>query len=66
MMEGVCGGPKHVLGTEHLEAEHLRIKDRAMLHFRSKRKMGGDEFSERYKDRLEEVVVWALFDFLFE
>jgi len=56
MMEGVCGGAKPFLGTDHLDAEHQRIKDRAMLHFRSKRKMGGDEFSERYRDKLEEVL----------
>lgn len=57
LMEGVCGGAKPFLGTEHLEAEHLRIKDKSMLHFRSKRKMGGDEFSERYREKLESVSI---------
>ncbi|XP_065352608.1 atlastin isoform X1 [Cloeon dipterum] len=53
LMEGVCGGAKPFLSSEHLEAEHLRIKEKSMGHFSSKRKMGGDEFSQIYKERLE-------------
>ncbi|XP_059480337.1 atlastin isoform X2 [Neocloeon triangulifer] len=56
MMEGVCGGAKPFLGTDHLDAEHLRIKEKSMGVFKSKRKMGGDEFSERYREKLEEDI----------
>ncbi|KAF4527359.1 hypothetical protein B566_EDAN001138 [Ephemera danica] len=56
MMEGVCGGARPFLGSEHLEAEHLRIKDKSLNTFRSKRKMGGEEFSERYREKLEEDI----------
>ncbi|XP_071454214.1 atlastin isoform X2 [Hetaerina americana] len=52
LMESVCGGTKPFLNTAHLEAEHLRIKDKAMDSFLNKRKMGGAEFSEKYKIQL--------------
>lgn len=31
LMESVCGGAKPYLGAGHLEAEHLRIKDKAIF-----------------------------------
>ncbi|XP_049857521.1 atlastin isoform X1 [Schistocerca gregaria] len=52
-MEEVCGGTKPYLSSAHLEAEHNRVKDKAIHQFRSKRKMGGDEFSEKYREALE-------------
>lgn len=56
MMECVCGGDKPYLNTASLEGEHARIKDKAMDHFNGRRKMGGAEFSEKYKERLEQVL----------
>uniref|UniRef100_A0A0K8TP26 Putative conserved plasma membrane protein n=1 Tax=Tabanus bromius TaxID=304241 RepID=A0A0K8TP26_TABBR len=53
LMEEVCGGTRPYLNTGHLDAEHLRIKDKALFQFASKRKMGGEEFSEKYRERLE-------------
>ncbi|XP_055380890.1 atlastin [Condylostylus longicornis] len=53
LMEEVCGGNRPYLNPGHLEAEHLRIKDKSVFHFASKRKMGGDEFSEKYRETLE-------------
>lgn len=54
-MEEVCGGAKPYLSTEHLEAEHNRIKEKSVTQFNSKRKMGGEEFSEMYRNKLESV-----------
>lgn len=59
-MEGVCGGTKPYLNSAHLESEHLRFRDKAVEFFRSKRKMGGEEFSEMYRQRLEEVSLNCL------
>ncbi|XP_065167409.1 atlastin isoform X2 [Atheta coriaria] len=53
MMEDVCGGAKPYMNTATIEAEHRRVKDKALNQFASKRKMGGDEFSEKYRDQLE-------------
>lgn len=53
VMEEVCGGTKPYLNVTHLEREHLRAKDKAIEQFRAKRKMGGEEFSEKYRDQLE-------------
>lgn len=55
MMEGVCGGAKPYLSTALLENEHVRIKLKAMDQFSKKRKMGGEEFSETYRMKLESV-----------
>lgn len=76
-MDDVCGGTKPYLGAGHLEAEHLRIKDKAIFQvcgnlrfrfraisdfmvfppffpqFASKRKMGGEEFSQKYLEQLD-------------
>jgi hypothetical protein len=51
----VCGGAKPYLSTAHLEAEHQRIKDKSLSQFINKRKMGGESFSESYKEKLEKV-----------
>lgn len=42
-MEDVCGGNKPYLGTGHLEAEHFRIKDKAIYQ------VGGDRNIVRLK-----------------
>lgn len=55
MMEAVCGGAKPYMSTAHLENEHLRIKDKSMEMFIKKPKMGGEEFSKQYRDKLNEV-----------
>ena len=55
-MEEVCGGARPYLQTTLLEAEHARVKDKALLAFRAKRKMGGDDFSKAYCDQLLLVI----------
>ncbi|KAK5647670.1 hypothetical protein RI129_002562 [Pyrocoelia pectoralis] len=53
LMEDVCGGSKPYLNTATMEMEHHRVKDKALHQFHSKRKMGGEEFSEKYREQLE-------------
>ncbi|XP_048504895.1 atlastin [Athalia rosae] len=53
MMESVCGGTKPFLATAHLESEHHRCVDKALHQFQNKRKMGGDEFSQTYMEKLQ-------------
>lgn len=55
LMEAVCGGAKPYLSTAHLESEHFRIKDKSMELFTKKPKMGGEEFSRQYKEKLDQV-----------
>lgn len=55
LMEEICGGNKPYLNTATMESEHRKVKDKAIHQFQSKRKMGGDEFSEKYKEQLEKV-----------
>ncbi|EZA62001.1 hypothetical protein DMN91_003442 [Ooceraea biroi] len=52
MMENVCGGAKPFLATAHLESEHQHCMDMALRQFQNKRKMGGEEFSQIYMEKL--------------
>ncbi|XP_017780386.1 PREDICTED: atlastin-like [Nicrophorus vespilloides] len=63
LMEDVCGGNKPYLNTSLMDAEHRRIKDKALLQFVSKQKMGGEEFSEKYKLQLEKNLDEAFVQF---
>ncbi|XP_040576520.1 atlastin [Lepeophtheirus salmonis] len=56
LMESVCGGEKPYISDSVLDMEHCRIKDQAMEVFGSRRKMGGEEFSLRYKEQLEKEI----------
>lgn len=56
-MDVVCGGPKPYLSADQLELEHTRCREKALEQFQLKRKMGGDEFSESYRAKLESVII---------
>jgi len=59
-MEFICGGDKPFMNTAALETEHARIKDKSIEYFDGRRKMGGADFSARYKEQLEKVCVHVL------
>ena len=48
----IVGGNKPFIGQEHLERQHQRCRTAALDAFKSKRKMGGDEFSQTYLEKL--------------
>lgn len=56
MMESICGGDKPYLNEQVLDIEHCRIKDQSVLVFSSRRKMGGEEFSLTYREKLEREI----------
>ncbi|KAM3854013.1 atlastin-2 isoform 1-T1 [Vipera latastei] len=55
-MEQVCGGDKPYIAPADLEQKHQDRKGLAIKHFRSVKKMGGEEFCRRYQDQLEEEL----------
>ena len=55
-MEEICGGNKPYLSTAVLETHHLRIQEKSLDKFDSRRKMGGAEFSHIYRTKLEEDI----------
>ncbi|XP_015365114.1 PREDICTED: atlastin [Diuraphis noxia] len=55
-MDTICGGNRPYLNNNTLDEEHIKSKDMAMEQFIAKRKMGGDEFSESYKFKLESDI----------
>lgn len=63
LMEDVCGGGKPYMKSTELEIEHLRSKDKAIEQFNAKRKMGGEEFSEKYRDQLATDIDEAFVNF---
>lgn len=58
MMDCVCGGTKPFLATAHLESENQRCVDKALHQFQNKRKMGGEEFSQMYMEKLIKVCIF--------
>lgn len=57
-MENVCGGAKPYMNTETIESEHRRVRDKAIFAFNAKKKMGGEEFSQTYREQLEKVNIF--------
>lgn len=55
-MEDFCGGKNPYQKPQLLDIEHQRAREKAIYHFVTKRKMGGAEFSDEYKQQLVEFV----------
>jgi atlastin len=55
-MEDFCGGKNPYQKPQQLDVEHQRAREKAVYHFVTKRKMGGDDISEEYKQQLIEFV----------
>uniref|UniRef100_A0A671YSF6 Atlastin GTPase 2 n=1 Tax=Sparus aurata TaxID=8175 RepID=A0A671YSF6_SPAAU len=52
-MELVCGGDKPYIAPADLERCHGEFREHSVRLFRSVKKMGGDEFCQRYQNQLE-------------
>ncbi|XP_076014874.1 atlastin-2-like [Genypterus blacodes] len=52
-MELVCGGDKPYIAPADLERCHEEFLACSVRHFRSVKKMGGEEFCQRYQNQLE-------------
>ncbi|KAM5129030.1 atlastin-1 [Mantella aurantiaca] len=55
-MEEVCGGDRPFLAPTDLQHKHQELKDDSVKLFRSVKKMGGEEFSRRYLQQLENEI----------
>ncbi|KAL7021389.1 hypothetical protein ACKWTF_011856 [Chironomus riparius] len=62
-MDDICGGKSPYQKPQYLEVEHVRAREKAVYHFVSKRKMGGEEFSEIYKQQLVDFVEDAFINY---
>jgi len=62
-MESLCGGERPYLNEQVLELEHSRIQEAALTEFDSRKKLGGDEFSVKYRDQLMEEMEEAFSNF---
>ena len=62
-MEEVCGAERPYINEHVLEIEHLRIHDTALEVFNSRRKMGGEEFSTKYREKLESEIAESFENF---
>ncbi|XP_028420967.1 atlastin-2 isoform X2 [Perca flavescens] len=52
-MEQVCGGDQPYVSPAELERRHAEQRQASVRHFRSVKKMGGEDFCRRYQDQLE-------------
>lgn len=52
-MEAICGGDKPYIAPADLERCHEQYRECSVRHFRSVKKMGGDDFCQRYQSQLE-------------
>ncbi|XP_042289515.1 atlastin-2 isoform X2 [Thunnus maccoyii] len=52
-MEMICGGDKPYIAPTDLERCHEEFREHSVRYFRSVKKMGGDEFCQRYQNQLE-------------
>ncbi|XP_055495315.1 atlastin-2 isoform X3 [Leucoraja erinacea] len=55
-MEMFCGGDKPYIAPGDLEQRHLTLKEASIKQFRSVKKMGGEEFCQRYQEQLEQEM----------
>jgi len=55
-MEEVVGGDMPYLNSQDIDEHHLRILDLAMEEFDRMKKMGGDEYSTKYREQLMEEI----------
>uniref|UniRef100_A0A3P8USQ3 Atlastin GTPase 2 n=1 Tax=Cynoglossus semilaevis TaxID=244447 RepID=A0A3P8USQ3_CYNSE len=52
-MEQICGGNKPYMAPADLERCHEEFREHSVRYFRSVKKMGGEEFCQRYQNQLE-------------
>lgn len=49
----VCGGDKPYISPAELDHRHAELRQSAVRHFRSVKKMGGEDFCKCYQEQLE-------------
>lgn len=62
-MESLCGGEQPYLNEQVLELEQATLLQGALAEFDSRKKLGGDEFSAKYRKQLIEEVEEAFENF---
>ncbi|XP_070696790.1 atlastin-2 [Pempheris klunzingeri] len=62
-MELVCGGDKPYIAPADLERCHEEFREHSVRFFRSVKKMGGEEFCQRYQNQLESELDEAFTNF---
>ncbi|XP_047459892.1 atlastin-2-like isoform X2 [Mugil cephalus] len=62
-MEQICGGDKPYIAPADLERCHDEFREHSVHFFRSVKKMGGDEFCQRYQNQLESELDEAYTNF---
>ncbi|KAM9847904.1 atlastin-2-like [Aulostomus maculatus] len=62
-METICGGDKPYIAPADLERCHDEFREHSVRYFRSVKKMGGDEFCQRYQNQLESELDEAFTNF---
>lgn len=59
----VCGGDQPYISPAELERRHAELRQAAVRHFCSVKKMGGEDFCRRYREQLEAELDQAYANF---
>uniref|UniRef100_A0A1A8R0G4 Atlastin GTPase 2 n=1 Tax=Nothobranchius pienaari TaxID=704102 RepID=A0A1A8R0G4_9TELE len=62
-MERICGGDKPYIAPDDLEGCHKDFRECSVKYFRNVKKMGGEEFCQRYQNQLESELEKAYISF---
>uniref|UniRef100_A0A3Q3IAL7 GB1/RHD3-type G domain-containing protein n=1 Tax=Monopterus albus TaxID=43700 RepID=A0A3Q3IAL7_MONAL len=62
-LTAVCGGDKPYIAPADLEHFHEEFREHSVRYFRSVKKMGGEEFCQRYQNQLESELDEAYTNF---
>ncbi|KAI1697357.1 atlastin-2 [Ditylenchus destructor] len=62
-MEQICGGDAPYMGAVELEGHHARHKEEAIHRFQTTKKMGGEELSQQFLDKLYDDIEDAFENF---
>merc|ERR1712215_625135 len=55
-MEELVGGEKPYISPQEIEEHHFRVADLAMDEFDRMKKMGGEEYTSKYREQLREEI----------
>jgi hypothetical protein len=62
-MEEVCGGDTPYMSPGQLDEHHETFRTEAMRKFKGARKMGGEEYSQNFLEKLD-AEIWVMNFFL--
>lgn len=58
-MEEVCGGDTPYMSPTQLDEYHANFKEESIRKFKDARKMGGEDYSQKFLEKLD-AEIWVI------